>query len=358
MSQPPVTAPWSTAALQQAHWAATLADPPKFNPHEIRLSEAGQCARRQTLRALGVVPTPPTPRELAIFETGHWAEDRIAALWEPQFPGQIQREVEVVTDFGVGHIDLWIDPIAHLVECKTTTEKRIPDLPLPAHVAQVTLYLHFYGNARGATAEISYWIKETGEIRSYPVVYDPDLARTLVVGLMEVQLAITVLKTPLPIPDDYQATHYPCAWHTPQGLRRCGFWDACWGSQITTTHDAAACVAVAPPLAADVAEYATLRTEQQALEAHLEVLKTRRQSLEATFREVLAAHQAAALQADDVRLKRTVIPGRTTTDWKAVVADGVVSEAALQPYQKTGAAYDRWTVQHPIPTKSRRRRSS
>lgn len=352
MSDHPQPSPgpaWSTAALQRARYQRELAGPGKFDPREIRLSEAGQCPRRQTLRALGYVPTPPTLREMAIFETGHLAEERIAALWAAQFPapGQLQREVEVRTEFGVGHIDLWVDPIAHLVECKTTTEKRLKDLPLPSHVAQVTLYLHFWGNARGATAEIAYLLKETGEIRSYPVTYDRQAARDLIVGLMEVQAAIAMLRAPLPIPDDYQATQYPCAWHTPEGLRRCGFWDHCWGSQVATTTEKHAVVAVAPPLAEDVQEYARLRLQQQALEAQVDVIKVRRSALEAGFAELLAERQADALRAGDITLKRTVIPGRATTDLKAALADGVVTEDALKPYQKTGAPSARWTVRQP-----------
>ncbi|WP_243239929.1 hypothetical protein [Sulfobacillus harzensis] len=239
----------STAALQQEKYQSELAGPSKFDPHEIRLSEAGQCPRRQTLRALGYVATPPTLREMAIFETGHLAEERITALWAQQFPGpdQCVREVEVRTEFGVGHIDLWIEPIKHIVECKTTTEKRLKDLPLQSHVAQVTMYLHFYGNQRGATAEISYLIKETGEIKSFPVTYDRQYARELIVGLMEVQAAITMLREPLPIPEDYQATSYPCAWYTPQGLRRCGFWEHCWGSQVATVVEKKVSVKLSPP---------------------------------------------------------------------------------------------------------------
>ncbi|PSR24734.1 MAG: hypothetical protein C7B47_14075 [Sulfobacillus thermosulfidooxidans] len=347
---------WSTERLQQAHLEAVLTGPSKFNPHEIRLSEAGQCPRRQTLRALGYVPTPPTRRDLAIFETGHLAEDRIAALWEAQFPGQVQREVEVSTDFGVGHIDLWIAPLAHLVECKTTTEKRLHDLPLASHVAQVTLYLHFFGNAHGATAEISYLLKETGEIHSFPVVYDRDLARQLVIGLMEVQQAITLFREPLPIPDAYQATQFPCAWHSPQGLRRCGFWDFCWGQQIGTATEKTDTIVVAPPLQPDVEEYAALRTQQQALEGHLDIVKERRRMLEATFRDFLTAQGATALRAGEITVKRAVIPGRTTIDWKAVLADGLVTESVLQPYQHTGAAYDRWTLRtRPSHNPSRRR---
>ena len=339
--------PVSTSALQQQKYEQELAGPSKFDPHEIRLSEAGQCPRRQTLRALGFVPTPPTLREMAIFETGHLAEERITALWEQRYPGQTEREVLVQTEFGVGHIDLWVPPAARLVECKTTTEKRLKDLPLSSHVAQVTMYLHFWGNARQATAEISYLIKETGEIHSYPVTYDRQYARELIVGLMEVQAAIQLTREPVPIPDDYQATQYPCAWYTPQGLRRCGFWDYCWGTHVTTMAEKKDVVAVVPPLAADLAEYARIRQQQQALKAQSDLLDVRRDALEAGFVDILTSRQATVLRAGDVSVKHTLMPGRITTRIQDAIADGVVSEAAIKPYLKIGQPSHRWTVQKP-----------
>ena len=327
--------------------------PSHFDPHEIRLSEAGQCPRRQTLRALDYVPTPHTLRDLAIFETGHLEEERITAMWATRFPTeQLIREVEVRTEFGVGHIDLWVDPIHHLVECKTTTEKQIPRLPLQSHVAQVTMYLHFWGNARGATAEISYRIKETGQIKSFPVVYDRQYARQLIAGLMEVQASITILQEPLPIPDDYQATGYPCAWHTKDGLVRCGFWEYCWGQQVTTLTEKKDVVAVVPPLASDVQEYADLRVKQSALEAQIDLLDVRRDALEAGFGQVLDERGAHLLRAGDLTLKRSLIEGRTTTNVHAAIADGVVSDTDLKPYQKTSPGYARWSVRAPKKTKT------
>ncbi len=349
------TATLSTAALQQAKYQTELAGPSKFDPHEIRLSEAGQCPRRQTLRALGCVPTPPSLREMAIFETGHLAEERITALWDAQFPGQLQREVEVQTEYGVGHIDLWVEPIKHLVECKTTTEKRLKDLPLSSHIAQVTMYLHFFGNAQNATAEISYLIKETGEIHSYPVTYDRQLARDLIVGLMEVQAAIVMARKPLPIPEDYQATHYPCAWYTPQGLQHCPFWDYCWGQQLTTEPEKTGRIVHAPPLAADVAEYATLRQQQAALKAQTDLLNVRRQSLEAGFANVLDDKQATALEAGGITIKRTPVAGRVTTRIDDAIADGVVTREAMTPYLTIGQPWHRWTVRSPQKTTAKKK---
>ncbi|AEJ39650.1 hypothetical protein TPY_1466 [Sulfobacillus acidophilus TPY] len=340
----------STQALWHQHLQQRLMEPPPFDPTEIRLSEAGQCPRRQTLRALGYAAALPTPRELAIFETGHWVEDRLAALWEARHPGQVNRQVTVTSPFGTGHIDLYIEPLNHIVECKTTTEKRRTELPLKSHVDQVTLYLHYWGNARGATAEIAYYIKETGNILAFPVTYDAARARELIVGLMEVQYAIQLTREPLPIPDDYQATQYPCAWYTADGLARCPYWEHCWGSSVTPMPDKKlGVVAVAPALAGDVDEYATIRQKQQALKGQLDILAVRREQLEAGFRTLLDERRAQALRAGDLTIKRTPIAGRTTVDLKAAIADGVVTEAQLQPYTVQHEGYDRWTVQQAKP---------
>lgn len=345
------TQPLSTESLQRERLmqqATTIT----FDPKEIRLSEAGQCGRRQTLRALGYVPTPPTLRDQAIFDTGHAMEERLLALWEDRFPGAVDRQIEVVSPFGVGHIDGYVTPIHHLIECKTTTEKNADRLPMSSHIAQVTLYLHYWGNTRNATAEIAYYIKDTGEIRSFPVSYDPLLARELIVGLMDVQAAISVIGEPLPIPDDFQATQYPCAWHTREGLHQCGFWAYCWGNQITLERQARDAVVHAPPLASDLRAYYQLHQKLAALNDQKALLDAERQSYEHTFEQVLTAHTAQVLRAGDYQVRRTPIRGRTTTDVPALVQAGLITADQLAPYQKTGADYARWTPRPITPPKA------
>lgn len=339
------TSPLHTETLWQQHLQQQLLAPPTFDPREIRLSEAGQCGRRQTLRALGYTPTLPTPRELAIFETGHWVEDRIAAIWDARFPGRINRQVTVTSPFGTGHIDIYVEPLNHIVECKTTTEKHRGDLPLKSHVDQVTLYLHYWGNALQATAEIAYYIKETGALLSFPVTYDAERAKDLIVGLLAVQHAIHILQEPLPIPDDYQANRYPCAWYTVDGLSRCPFWEHCWGAAIAPAAPTTQGPAIAAPaLADDAATYAQLRQQEQLLNRQLEVLEATRKQFEAGFRTLLTDRQAQVLHAGEWIIKRTPIHGRTTYDVPAAIADGVIDRDAIAPYTTTHPDYDRWTI--------------
>ena len=353
---PTTTAHPTTAALLAA---ALLADAATqtFDPHEIRLSEAGQCGRRQTLRALDYVPTPPTPRQLAIFRAGHAIEDWMLRHWEAAYPGQVQHQIAVTTPFGVGHIDGWVTPIHHLVECKSTTRKHRDHLPMSSHVDQVTLYLHFWGQAREATAEIAYYLKETGEIVSCPVTYDPDRAARLIAGLQEVQAAITILEDPLPIPPGFQSTQFPCAWHTDDGLERCGFWAYCWGDQMTPGADGDALTLNAPALAEEVLQYQAVRQRYDAAQAQLRSLEAERKLYEATFRDLMLPHQARRLQSGEWVVRRTPIAGRTTTDVEQMVADGLIDRDTLAAYQSQAPGYDRWDVKpaHP-PTASRARR--
>lgn len=350
---PSPDAPPTTAALFAAALQADAAAP-TFDPHEIRLSEAGQCGRRQTLRALDYAPTPPSPRQRAIFRAGHAIEDWILGYWEAAYPGQVQRQIAVATPFGAGHIDGFVEPIRHLVECKSTTRKHRDGLPMSSHVDQVTLYLHVWGNARGATAEIAYYLKETGEIVSCPVTYDPDRAARLIQGLREVQAAITILGEPLPIPAGYQPLQFPCAWHTDAGLERCGFWAYCWGGRATPGADGDARTLDAPDLADDVARYQQVRQRYEAADRQLKALKAERALYEDTFRTLLDAHQATRLRAGDWIVRATPVAGRTVTDLDRLVADGLIDPDTLAAYQTQTPGYYRWAVLAARPARAAR----
>ncbi|NMP25054.1 hypothetical protein [Sulfobacillus harzensis] len=108
-------------------------------------------------------------------------------------------------------------------------------------------------------------------------------------------------------------------------------------------------MAVVPPLAEDLKEYAKLRSQQQLLESQIDLIKVRRDALEAGFGDVLDDRQANVLRADDVTVSRSIVNGRTTTDIKAAIADGVITEDVIKPYQKTSDPHSRWTVRKPKP---------
>ena len=335
------TAPQREKVTTAEIYSAMLAErakEQKFDPREIRLSEAGLCPRKQTLRALGYDADEPDERSLSIFESGDEHEDRIVALWAERFPRRVKRQVPVRTPYGVGHIDAWIAPIKHIVESKSTTEKSLKRLPMEHHIAQVTLYQHFWGNARGATAEISYRVKESGQVLSCPVEYDERRALNLIANLVEIQGAIEMTQEPLPVPDDYTAFSFPCAWATG----RCPFWQHCWGGAQTEVQKKKV-VAKVPQLAGDAQEYLTLRQRRQALEGQVEIMKSREDVLENGFAAVLDHNEASALVAGHILIGRSKIPGRISYDGEAMVEAGVITTEAIAPFIKVSAGYDRWT---------------
>ena len=317
-----------------------------FDPREIRLSEGGQCARRQTLRILGYPAEPPTDQQLAIFDTGHRIEDFVYRLWATRYPRRVCRQIRVRTPYGTGHIDLWIPPERKIVEVKSTTRARLADLPLTSHVDQLHLYQYYWGARHHAALELAYVVKETGEIRPFAVPYDVARARELVATLIAVQGAVEMTREPLPIPPDYTAFQFPCGW----GTGRCAFWTHCWGPEAVAPEGKdAVVVATAAAFAPDLAAYQRLRQQRSALTAQADTLKTQIEGLEDGFARFLTDEGADVLKAGPFRLRRTVVPGRVTYDTGAALAAGAVDAATLAPFQKTGSGYTRWTVSQKSP---------
>lgn len=205
----------------------------KFHPGEIRLSEVGGCLRKASLRLLGKVGTKPDLTQESIFKSGDEHEEHIADLWRALYPRQVRRQVLVKSPFGTGHMDIWIAPLKHYVEAKSTKHKSIKYLPMQSHVDQVQLYLHYYIAKRGGTAEIAYRDKETGEILSFPVVYDAAYAEELVGRLQRLQDAKD-LQLALPMPEGVSPDRFPCGWLRDGKLVACEFWHECWGVQGVT----------------------------------------------------------------------------------------------------------------------------
>lgn len=314
------------------------ADTP-FDPREMRLSAVGGCARQQTLRMLGYPATEPTETQLSIFASGHEHEDRVFRLWAARYPRQVRRQIRVRTPYGTGHIDLWVAPERRLVEVKSTTLKMRDRLPLAAHVDQVLMYLHFWGRARDAQAEIAYRLKETGELLSFAVDYDPDRVATLLRTLGAIESAVSV-EEPLPIPDGYTAFAFPCAW----GTGRCPFWDHCWGADAAVAREKDVVVVTNPALASAAAQYAALREARHTLSAERDALEDDQRALEAQFAEELSAHDATALQAGPYRITGTPKAGAVSYRLKDALAAGAVDAAALAPYKTVGKPSRTWTL--------------
>jgi hypothetical protein len=201
----------------------------------VRMSEMGGCNRKQTLRLAGYRAEYPSVFDKERFEKGLLWEEIIAAVWESEYPGKVQRGVEVVTPYGTGEIDLWIPHLPHLVECKTTKPGNESYLPMTENVIQLQMYLHFFGAPKGVKeAELCYALKNeddlyTSRVRSFSIDYDPELAVMLVDEAKNIHRH-GLLKKILPIPVAYSKDRFPCAWRVGQpDAGACAFYRRCWG---------------------------------------------------------------------------------------------------------------------------------
>lgn len=330
----PSTADLHVAALDAARSQET------FDPREIRLSAAGGCPRKQTLRILGYPADEPDTQQLSIFHAGHYWEEYIAQLWESRYPGQVQRQVPVETKYGTGHIDIWVEPLHHLVECKTTKAARRHELPLDEHLDQVNLYLHFHDPH--ATAEIVYVIKETGDVLAFPVAYDPTRIPRLLAVLKAITIAVTIDETPLSVPQDYRPHQFPCAWFTPGGhLRRCEFWAHCWDARDIHREDPQ--TVDAPDTWGDlIADYVETLAEMKTLKDTLKPLEAHKKEWEQFFGQWLDQQGAERLNTPQGLLQRTVSKPSATWDIDQAIADGLVSPELLAPYRRDSAPRVTW----------------
>lgn len=321
---------------------AERASEEKFDPSEIRLSEAGSCGRKQTLRALGYKPAEADERALSIFQSGDEHEDAIYHLWAARYPRRVRRQMQVVTPYGTGHIDIWASNLRHIVESKSTTEKNRHRLPMDSHVAQVQMYLHFWGNKRNATVEIAYRIKETGQIVSIPVQYDPELAELLIRNLQSIQGAIFA-REPLPIPEGYGPVAFPCSWYANGEVKRCPFWEYCYGAEATH-EESGKVIAAVPALKEDLERYVRIAERKTSLNREIKAVDEQKRALEKLFEKAAADAHADAIAAGSIQIRRSYVPGkRTLSNPSRLVEDGVLTQDELNHYLSTSSGYYRWT---------------
>jgi hypothetical protein len=182
---------------------AVQKEKPKNWPRGVRISEMGGCERKQTLRLAGYRGEYPTPFDEKNFAAGNAWEDVIAALWAKEYPKEARRWIPVPTPYGTGEIDLYIPPENLIVECKTTTEQRASYLPNRENV--------------------TYVLKDTGEVLSFVVKYDPTLCEKLEVKMADIHRN-SLAREVLPIPQGYRDDKFPCHW----GHGSCAYYKYCW----------------------------------------------------------------------------------------------------------------------------------
>ena len=141
-----------------------------------------------------------------------------------------------------------------------------------------------------------------------------------------------------PIPAGHKPEGYPCSWRNRAGRVQCSHWSLCWANVETTPP------LDAPEVAEDVARLAEFEDKLRSHKQTVEDLEGARDVLRRRLGVVLSAHGAASLTAGGYLVLRTPVKGRESYDVSAALTAGAVSTAALAPFLKTGAGYDRWTV--------------
>ena len=329
----------------------------KFDPGEIRLSEAGLCQRRQCLRILGYEADEISLEQESIFAQGEEHEDRIYLLWAVQYPRRIRRQIKVPWWGGTGHLDIWVSPLKHIVESKSTKAASQKFLPNQHHVDQVMLYLHFWGLKHNATAELAYRIKETGIILPFPVIYDPDYANHLEERLKAIDRAVQADK-PIPIPEGYSPIRFPCAWRTKEGVVQCAYWQHCWSPEVQEDMERKGTMLVVPELREDIEKYRRVAEEYREAEERVKKLRAIKKAIEDNFGGLLDNEGAKALTADEKVIVSRTIPS-TWTDWnvKQALEDGAITPDMLKGYEVTKGGYPRWSIKLPKEQKPKKEAS-
>ncbi len=329
-----------SSALIAARMREVLED--RLDPREFRLSEVGRCPRMRIAKVLGIPGEDPTETDAAYFERGRIVERWIVEQFREQYPRRCRTQTEVRTPTGeVGHIDLTFPAERLIVEVKSVSVGA-RDLPRPEHVRQCQAYLHFWrdaaGNHKADTCELVYVRWGAGlETESYTICRDSNVGRDIEAELRELH-SYRDRGTLPPIPAGHKPESYPCRWRNRAGEVHCSHYALCWSG-----------AAAVPPLdAPEVAEEAgrlyelteklrSVRHTAEDLEGAIEVLRSR-------LGRVLSEHGRDALEAGGILVRRTPVAGRDYYDIPAALKAGAVSEAALAPYRKVNAGYDRWTV--------------
>lgn len=335
-------APTTLAPTTEALYAQRLIerrDQADFDPHDIRLSELGSCLRKASLRILDFDSEQTTLEQESIFLSGDEHEDHIARIWQDLYPRQVMRQVKVPHPFGrsPGHIDIWVAPLKHIVESKSTTKKNLHRLPFDSHRDQVLLYLHFWGNARGATAEIAYRIKETGEVKSIPVVYDEARVKELL-GYGQGLLHSVSLGEPMPIPEGYAPQAFPCSWRSEGEVKTCPFFRHCW--EGTAERDAV----FIPSMGAAVASLFEVESEASVAGRHKKAAEQERNDRRKVVAAIMQTHGTNTIRTETHRAWRTWVPTKGDPDVDAMVAAGILTNEQVAKYTPEAGGYWRWTV--------------
>ena len=332
----------------------------RFDPTEVRLSEAGGCMRARVAKAAGQVPAGALASDewdAGYFARGRLAERLFAMLVRAAFPRHWRREVTVTHPWGTGHIDFWYPEGRFFVELKSATiyaDGTLPDLPRRSHLLQTQAYLHFFkdaaGQRRADQAVLLYLcFGQRLDWRLFPVRYVPEIGERIEADLVAIDRHVHDGTLPA-VPAGYSPFAFPCAWKSRSGnAGRCPLFDRCWGPEAEPREDG---TLPAQVVGGEVerlgGEYGDLHAQKGAAEKQAELfddlMKEMRPQLEAAFTGLQAKKVAGS---DGVTVTRSEVAGRKSVDWDAAVTAGAVDAGAVVPFTTAGAPSVRYLVRQP-----------
>lgn len=167
----------------------------------------------------------PSSRLLRIFDNGNKVHERITAYLEQ---AGILKESEVSIRDNLLNLHGRCDNIVtingedQVIEVKSINLRTVKE-PLPAHIDQLMLYLHYFGKDIGW---LIYESKQTQELFEFKIEYDRERVKKLLSWFSKLKENVENLSTPK-MPEDYSQGKYPCMY----GTEYCPYWKYCWGDK-------------------------------------------------------------------------------------------------------------------------------
>jgi len=198
------------------------------------ISEAGKCPRMIFFRFKKAPAEEIEPERLRIFEEGEIIQQRILRLLfslgivratEVQIPPQelvagradaiISFTDKTFSDLGIDLKEKIEPGIPYVLEIKSVSGKiNLKKLPLPDHINQLQLYLHFFKIKKGI---LLYLNKDTQKITEFIFEYDKNLVEKILNWFLKLKEKIEADLVPIRLPD------WPDNWQ----CQNCEFFEIC-----------------------------------------------------------------------------------------------------------------------------------
>ena len=297
---------------------------------KLRWSSTVVCARKAIYEAEQAPAREFTDRETRIMLRGQSIGRDIATIYEYQLgAGEVEREVPIRWEFGIGHADIYLRPTRTLVEVVSAahaTEQR-------RHVKLLQLVGYMSGHAEC----------ESGAL----LVVDPaDLSeeQTLIIKggaayealLAEARERIEQLRAHA---RDGVLPGRVCRKPSEAIGRFCRHADYCFRGweppePVSVVND--------PDMIGLVVDWLWVKKRERQRKAELEQLESERKRIEALLAERI--EEAGEHQVGRYLVRRTDVQRSPRLDVRRALLAGVIDEELVAPYMKPGARYSTWQV--------------